>query len=476
MKAQTAFEFLAMLSIVSFLILSSFYFTTSSIESFKNLQINVTGLNEMQNSSSNFNFSFQIQNSSTFQKSLAYVYIFSNEPKNISLKINSSKFLNLSYNSNFEVLGSKIIPITFTPIYPGIYNVSIKINNESINKNVKVTPNYKISIADFSSGFGNGIGINLLLFSNQIFIPILELQIANQKLTFQNLSFSGIFNIKKDFYLPSGIYNLSLKLLLFNGSQIFGYSTLISTANSTSILFSQNSQTIFNFSKPMQIYNAYYTKQCTVYVNGVPWAKCNSNVKWSYTIFSPECYDTGYGIDYLYCIYLVPIANEYNLTSKTFNFSSNISILTKDELYSISFLNKNQTKVFQDKNEVGNASIKNISSSIKIDAIALDNFSSIKLIQKDNLLLYQSAFQNLKIIGDSINGKHISSDYDIKNAINLFNNASKALILSPPIQTNCNLSKSMIKCKDELYFQVIARITSLPQIQFFIRNLELYVN
>jgi hypothetical protein len=476
MKIQTAFEFLAVLSIVGFLILSSFYFTSSSIKSFKNLQVNIAEANRTQNSSFYFDFSFQIPNSSTFQNSLAYAYIFSNEPKSISLKINSSKLLNLSYNSNFEVLGSKIIPIPFTPIYPGSYNVSIKINNQTINKKVKVAPNYKISVADFSNGFGNGISANILLFSNKMFIPILELQLANQKFTLQNVSFSGIFNVKKDFYLPMGIYNLSLKAFLFNGSKVFDYSSLISTANSTNVLFSQNSQTIFNFSKPMQIYKVYYTKECTVYVNGVPWTKCNKDVKWSYTIFSQECYDHGYGIDYLYCIYLIPVANEYNLTSRTFNYSLNISILTKDKLYNMNFLNKNQTKVFQDKNEVGNATIKNISSSIKIDAIALDNFSLTKLIQKDNLPLYQSAFQNLKVIADSINGKHISSDYEIKNAINLFNNASKALVLSPAIQTNCNVSSSMLKCKDELYFKVLASIASLPQIQFFVRNLELYVN
>jgi hypothetical protein len=475
MKIQTAFEFLAVLSIVGFLILSSFYFTSSSIKSFKNLQINIAEA-KTQNSSSYFDFSFQIPNSSTFQKSLAYAYIFSNEPKNVSLKINSSKVLNLSYDSNFEVLGSKIIPISFTPIYPGSYDVSIKINNQTISRKVKVAPNYKISIADFSNGFGNGISANLLLFSNEMFIPILELRLANQKLTLQNVSFSGIFNVKKDFYLPMGIYNLSLKAFLFNGSEVFGYSTLVSTANSTNVLSSQDSQTVFNFSKPMQIYKVYYTKQCTVYVNGVPWAKCDKGVKWSYTIFSSECYNSGYGIDYLYCIYLIPVANEYNLTSKTFNYFLNISILTKDKLYTMSFINKNQTKVFQNKNEVGNATIKNISSSTKIDAIALDNFSSTKLIQKDNLFLYQSAFQNLKVIADSINGKHISSDYEIKNAINVFNNASKNLVLSPAIQTGCDVSSSMLKCRDELYFKVFASIASLPQIQFFVRNLELYVN
>jgi hypothetical protein len=476
MKVQTAFEFLAVLSIVGFLILSSFYLTRSSIESFKIIGTNFTKVNLIQNSPKYFNFSFQISNTSTFQKSLAYAYIFSTQPVNVSLTISSDKYLNLSYQSNFEVLGSKMIPIVYTPIYPGMYDVLIKINNQTMIKKVKVNQNYKLDVADFSNGFGNGITANLLLFSNKIFIPILELQIANQKITFQNVSFSGIYNIKKDFYFPMGIYNLSLRAFLFNGSKIFEYSSLVSTSNSTSVFFAQDSQTIFNFSKPLQIYKAYYTRQCTVYVNGVPWAKCDKNVKWSYTIFSEECYTRGYGIDYLYCIYLLPVANEYNLTSKNFNFSLNISVLTKDTLYNINFPNTNKTKVLQNGKEVGNASIKEISSNLNVNAIILDNFSSKKLVQKDNLILYQSALQNLKVIGDSINGKRISSDYEIKNAINIFNNASQNLLFSRPIQTICDISSNQLRCKEDLYFKVTASINSLPQMQFLLRNLELYIN
>ncbi|MGC9132109.1 MAG: hypothetical protein ACP5HJ_00455, partial [Candidatus Micrarchaeia archaeon] len=188
MKAQASFEFLAILAIVGFLILSSFYYTSSSIKSFKNISNSFIKNFSVFSYPSNFSYDLAIQNSSTFQKSFAYLQLFSDKPKNISLSVSSSKLLGLSFNNSFELIGSKLFVVPFTPIYPGVFNVSIKINNETITKRISIKQNYRIDVVDLSQGFGNGISVNLILFSKNIFIPIIEISLGNQKLRMENIS------------------------------------------------------------------------------------------------------------------------------------------------------------------------------------------------------------------------------------------------------------------------------------------------
>lgn len=511
-KGQAAIEFIAVLGIVGFLIISGAYYTKEYISLIKNASSNFSGAakilqNYSQSASygSDFEYSLVIPNSTTFSSSNAYLYIFSKTPKRIKVNISSPKFLNLSFNSELLAFGTKEIAIPFTPTYPGSFDVLLNISpsqaNEAIQESQEiqeiqasnvaqdgfagvkseykafVKPNYKISVLDLSSGFGYGVNINLVLFSKFMLLPIAELSIAGKNFTFYNLSFSDMQTIAKQVPMDPGVYNFSFKAMLFNKTTVFSYSGVVSTSNTTNVYLKQNSSLTLSTTQNNTVYYAEVTRQCTVYVNGRPYARCNKDVAWSYLIFSEACYSSGYGIDYLYCIYLRPKGYWYNFTYSP-RYSINATLIYGKEAYSFGFNNTKFSPVVNDKKIVGNASLVSTYFQKLSGVTIIANSTSTKnkvIVSTQNLPVYLSALNNLVAIGNSINGKRISSDDSIKNAVSALNNAS-SIFMSSPKSSECAYSGGLFICPGYINFVISILVNGLPKMQFFVDNVQITVN